>query len=1384
MGQEYRQWHNQFYDVAQLEVVKTGIIAERMNSYKPEIKNRQNNHRCNFTLPKTNIRKTHVLARRAFFDQYERRYAQYNINNNNNNNTAKSIEEYMALLQLPKSCRSARDDRVTLNNDGCVKQLVAQYTSASTVGTCHHPELRRTRKRSHITHINPLECPAQFYLHNKIPRLTLSKGIKMEQLESPRLVEAAMNSESVQSTEHNRDNSPEEHSCDDNIPKFSIVTQLSIFKDLKNISLEKLPVQQTVEIVTTDENGNGDNKVRRNILNNLTLDESPKNSVLSDDEPCKALSDNSDENGNSLTTENSNEKNETSSNDKLNTETATLSPEPDPSSTEELASMQTVIENAATLPGIFGVANPIKQIETSPDNFEWLDDSLDTLECSFQKELHTGAPWRYSSPINKNCQREDSMTEVINSINVNLTPSKSLQTLNIHLPETDVSLKYNLNSTHMSMLYSLTPTTDVKEEETCNEHINCGKECPECLILQNHTPLGSLTPDSVHDEVSSYIWDDDPVPSTGDDAITNISLDLNKTIDLFDNSIEMDGNDCDMKIEQDSSDVFDVLENLKSPDDTEFHKDIVTSVNEIIAGLGEREAVAAAVDIVDDVLTQVADLNLEIKPVDFGDGVEVVEELQQGSQASDNFETNHFEDNVDEKHVQTASISIDEQELIVIGELIHHIIDKNRDDAGTSASSPESFNLKKVKESANTEIKEMKSSAKEETELVQPSPEEGLGFNSENDFNQTTNQTKTTKEVIDEIKLIIEEMNNSMAGDTVINEELATILSSHSSDHSSSFNCNDNDVFQQYVNRMKFIAGVSDINSSVESHDASNSTGSTISINHSEFIKQFVDRCKKIINTRKDGESSRISDNSTEGNNLTYNISENSSQSEIAGKILSFPEENHDISSIEIIDEVYEPLSTDNDTKSDNSKEKIEITANNRISYCVIEYAGDNQSYLQTENSEENMSDLDKEVFHTWDANEAEIERSYNEIRASEVEGSSFIEFELVDDIPDQTEPCEQCYVPQNNLQNHSLLNFDETKVKIIKSALSAIPEVSELSIKEEKEDDVDNMDVEDRKISLEVIEEDEEISEEVDDDDNNNDDDNQEIRELLTENEHLSYENEEKNSVFNADDQQTSKNSTDIEIIEFSENESITKSSATVDFYSCKDSTPFDTGENSIDSSSLIKIQSPWSGEEIDELDSHLSTEINSEAETYTISDCDSEGRRETMYNADISTNLRRSDSFSTNDFNAFDTTNNMADISSTFDDLEKSRNLSSEHLEKMCDVCLKHPVVYGYGCDVENTISPTPEHKDSFNFTLNEQQIKDLGYKGVCRYCLMTLSMDTRDFIRLEREVVQNNDFPYEKLETSPLKAPPKYEDTTLCQVVTRITLTDSLGGNSVDG
>lgn len=281
--------------------------------------------------------------------------------------------------------------------------------------------------------------------------------------------------------------------------------------------------------------------------------------------------------------------------------------------------------------------------------------------------------------------RLDSLAEVINSVKIDITPTKMLLSM---LPESNISSKYNLDSENMSIIYSLTPTNEsddvaikkkVKRMESCNTEDR-----------------------SVHDEESDYMWVDLVTSETKQDGFGS-----NETIDLLDSSMESLNNVSDQ-----GSDILELpystVKELRETEGASFNRDIRSVANQIIADLGDIEMYAKASNFVDEILYDISCLKLD-RNYSEKELSDVVQEKLEALGVAKDIANRLVSDLPCYEHKDAPSSN---DEVIVVQEIVHHVIDN----LASSESSPDSYNWKRVKESTNSELKEMQDSMKIEDE--------------------------------------------------------------------------------------------------------------------------------------------------------------------------------------------------------------------------------------------------------------------------------------------------------------------------------------------------------------------------------------------------------------------------------------------------------------------------------------------------------------------------------------------------------------------------------------------------------------------------------------------------------------------------------------------
>ncbi|XP_015116504.1 uncharacterized protein LOC107040785 isoform X3 [Diachasma alloeum] len=1402
-------WWSPLYQTGQIQVIRLDRIAERQ---KPQI--------TSITIPKSPIIIKHSLVipkfkpkpyikdRCKFFNEYDKRYKEYKTLSSENfiRFTSKSLEERIESLSpeasvpltFPESCK------VLPKNRGFVREIARQFSSTEAPSAPDNRPPSRKRSSQNALQISPSrDCIT------KVPRLSLPLVLTMADLESPSLVNTIMKF-TVSRPTKSEGNPPSEclpftrgilptaSPFPEMIDTLTEDLRLSSSSEPTNSSVitiaERIyPEEIKLEVESDDENGN-------------SSDPLPRSKIKQEPEDSRDLN-LSDENGNSL---------------KENTP-------------------------------------PIPECAMKAEANDWINETEEELKLSFEKDMSDDCPWRFSSPLPKFYNREDSMTEVINTLNVNLTPSK-MSSLN-YLPDTHNSRTWNLDPNQFSVMYSLTPTADV-DEDPIEEHFNCGKKnCEKCLY-PGYSHEGSLNQSFEAPVQQEQFYWEEMLPSAGQEAPEGpvkptTPVDLNQTIDLFDNSIDLD-TERDMSADsidhEQSVGGSDLLElphstfvELEKSRDQVFHEDMATSANEVIAGLGEREALVNAEAIVDDVLSDVAclDLNeefstdlrtiLEAKLTALKVAKHIIDEVMDEMGLEINQELREERQIREIEEIVERTIEEDtigkEPRFIVIGELIHHIIDRvSSGSESPSGSSPGSYNLKRTKENANTEIKELANSMNEEAvasvtpDLLKPTV--GLG-ESPQEGRRSRELFKSSENLINEIKSIFNEIDIDVESEESMREELEQIVASCCIDQNGEVFSSDMEAFQHYANQMQLIAKAIIFEESLnksksETLNSSSSTESSLYANKSESVKKFVAKFKEITKGRKTSveRSPNKSDVLEASDTKKSDVSGEMRNRELSLDVDVSVENTINVSS------QSDQSSPENDTKSDDSREKVELTRKKTLS-DLSRATDHDEDPPSVHTSDENFlsEDFEKNVVYMWDLNESESERSFNEIRGKDA-SSTFVQFDEIDDLPEEgTHEEKVVSVPGSP--------------KVFQSDLLTIPEDEELksSSVEGEEGQKDR--------TLSPILEDEEVKASRDDQADGKGlgvEDCLERASALTPIPEINDSLEEEEGL-KADQylEAGPPNSPEIAVTpaEDLENESEHSGpSSRTDFFSCTggNSTPFQTGQSSADTSVYTKMSSECG----DEPGETGSARLNSEHDTYTISECDSDDCRETVYQGDVSSNLRRSDSFSTINFHD-NTSVNLADVSSALEELELSRmnevdgvggnrdfvvkcpicdnvamsgrgaggaglaipqcSYCSSHYDKQdqrvpeeserelnnqveepddpvkrCNICLVLPVyrettsVDGEEVVLEDSDVVVEKVQTALK---NDSTDEELGKYDVCFKCLMILSVDTREFIQIER-MVSSEDLD-SALVTSPAPAVPDYEDTTLCKVINTMNLTD---------
>ncbi|KAL6423667.1 hypothetical protein ACFW04_010288 [Cataglyphis niger] len=164
----------------------------------------------------------------------------------------------------------------------------------------------------------------------------------------------------------------------------------------------------------------------------------------------------------------------------------------------------------------------------------------------------------------------DDITKIVESIDVNISSSKTELDA---LPDTDTCVKYNLDSTNMSLIYSLTPPA--AQEESGND---------DTLAERSSEWQSDTTRSDNDDALDDYVWIE---PIT-------IKTECSKASQCLENrrTMSSNGSNSDSVSERYSASGSDILElpsctvlELEDIDGEVFHNGINESANEIIADL-------------------------------------------------------------------------------------------------------------------------------------------------------------------------------------------------------------------------------------------------------------------------------------------------------------------------------------------------------------------------------------------------------------------------------------------------------------------------------------------------------------------------------------------------------------------------------------------------------------------------------------------------------------------------------------------------------------------------------------------------------------------------------------------------------------------------------
>lgn len=178
----------------------------------------------------------------------------------------------------------------------------------------------------------------------------------------------------------------------------------------------------------------------------------------------------------------------------------------------------------------------------------------------------------------------DEIAKIVESIDRNITSSRTeLDTL----PDTNTCVKYNLNSTNMSLIYSLTPPADVGHEE--NDNDDTSWDLATCRDLWDLESLSDSFSYNSYEPLADYIWIE---PITANDS-ANLQRPEERGSSSGSSNLDLEQLE---QLERHSANGSDILElprctilELKDIDGEVFHNGINESANEIIADLNASD---------------------------------------------------------------------------------------------------------------------------------------------------------------------------------------------------------------------------------------------------------------------------------------------------------------------------------------------------------------------------------------------------------------------------------------------------------------------------------------------------------------------------------------------------------------------------------------------------------------------------------------------------------------------------------------------------------------------------------------------------------------------------------------------------------------------------
>ncbi|KYN40008.1 Protein hu-li tai shao [Trachymyrmex septentrionalis] len=191
------------------------------------------------------------------------------------------------------------------------------------------------------------------------------------------------------------------------------------------------------------------------------------------------------------------------------------------------------------------------------------------------------------------------IAKIVESIDVNITSSRTELDA---LPDTDTCVKYNLDSTNMSLIYSLTPPAAVDQDESGNDDTSRD-------LADHSSEWQSDSPRSDNDEpLSDYIWIEPETPTTKAECVKFVQ----------DRRLSSDSSCAELELlesESHSASGSDILElpsctirELNDIDGEVFLNGINESANEIIADLNASNEVLPSSDAVEVVQQIIAEI--------------------------------------------------------------------------------------------------------------------------------------------------------------------------------------------------------------------------------------------------------------------------------------------------------------------------------------------------------------------------------------------------------------------------------------------------------------------------------------------------------------------------------------------------------------------------------------------------------------------------------------------------------------------------------------------------------------------------------------------------------------------------------------------------------